>query len=498
MRLFDCNTFAGQSGQPVRKATHNMRLNNRRTGLIDKPVLKARRWPKLAASKTSPALEWMGRVLMPAYLRVVLSFRKIEIRNPEFIVDEMMQLQKKRSRLIVAFRHPSGDDPQLLFHVFENLVPREAKKLKKPLLYQTNIRFVHDYAVGLWGGPVIRFFLPRVGALPVYHGTSDAVSLRHIRGALLDGLCPVGIASEGQISYHSETLPRIEQGTARMGFWCARDIERAGRSEDVRILPVSLHMRYDIRDKWKIASALTRMEQFCGMALGSSRSSEQSLEMLAARTEALDRTLLDIVEAYYREHYGYQPQPEPAGEPEKDARLRRWRALFPVALDLAERLLGIDPKDDGLVQRMYRVRLFAWKGIYPYTELRSSSALEAGLLDRHAGEAWYAMRHMELVDLMSYHDVDYLRDQATGELSFDRIAESVVSFQDLINRLLGGNITTRPDVIRKHAVIIPGACISLTQRYPDYCSNPKRAVQEATDALASSFLNCIEQYKNRT
>jgi hypothetical protein len=470
--------------------------NNRKTGLIETPALIARRWPALAASKISPVSVWLGRCLMPAYLRMVLSFRKIDVRTPEWIVDAMHELQEKRIRLIVAFRHPSGDDPQLLFHVFENLVPRYAKKMQKPLLHRPYLRFIHDYAVGLWSGPLIRFFLPRVGALPVYHATCDTASLGNIRKVLKDGSSPVGIASEGQISYHSESLPRLEHGTARIGFWCVKDMKSASRSEDVLILPISVHLQYDIRDLKKITRALNRMEEFCGMNSRSEDASADTLQALPPRIEALESRILDIVEGYYKKSYGYQAQRTPVmNETEPAARQRRWRALFPIALDIAERLLGIDPQDDSIVQRMYRVRLEAWKGIYPYTGHEMLSRLESGLNDRHAGEAWFAMRHMEFVDLMSYHDVDYMTGENGDDVSFDRIVETVTSFEDLINRLLGGNITNRPHNIRKNAVIVPAPSINLTERLQDYCADPKRTVQETTDALDTSFRECIERYK---
>ncbi len=476
-----------------------MSQTNKNPGLIEKPVFRARRWPRLAASKLSPFYAWVGRCLMPAYLRIVLSFRKIVLRNPELIVDAIQGVQERRTRLIVAFRHPTGDDPQLLFHVFENLVPRCAKKLKKPLAHRPYLRFVHDYAVGLWSGPLIRFLLPRVGALPVYHATCDAASLSDIRSALRDGSSPIGIAPEGQISYHSETLPRIEQGTVRIGFWCVRDIESASRSEEVLILPLSLQMRYDIRDKKKIISALKRMETLCGMESDAGQAFTGSLREFFPRIEALESRLLDIVEGYYISNYGYQAHETPAEkETEPAARLRRWKALFPFALGVSERLLGIDPGSDGVVQRMYRVRLEAWKGIYPYSGIETLSPLEAGLKDRHAGEAWFAMRHMEFVDLMSYHDVDYLAGEDGEDISFDRIAETVVSFEDLVNRLLGGDINHRPHNIRKNAVIVPAPCVNLTKKYQEYCKDPKRTVREVTDTLGESFLDCIKRYKDES
>ena len=213
----------------------------KKSRLVSKPIYKARTRHCLAPSRISAPVVWLGRFLMPVYLRLVLLFKKIEIRNPDKVVEAMKDFQEKRTRLIVAFRHPYGDEPQLLFHVFENMIPRLARKLKIPLKHRPHLRFIHDYAVPLWGGPHIRFLLPRVGAVPVYHAKFEPSSLKNIRNILKDGTCPIGIAPEGQISYHSETLPRIELGTIRMGFWCANDIEKADRPEKVHVLPLSVH-----------------------------------------------------------------------------------------------------------------------------------------------------------------------------------------------------------------------------------------------------------------
>ena len=199
---------------------------------------------RLAPSKISGPLVFLGRYVSWPYLKFALKFQKIEIRNAEAIVQALTEFQQGRTRLIIAFRHPYGDEPQLLFHVFERMLPRCARKLHKPLKARPRMRPVHDYAVALWGDAVIRFILPRVGALPVYHTKIDTESLNAIRRVMRDGPNPLDIASEGQISYHAETLPRIEQGTIRMGLWCARDLEKEGRPEQVMVLPLSVHYRY--------------------------------------------------------------------------------------------------------------------------------------------------------------------------------------------------------------------------------------------------------------
>ena len=452
-------------------------------GLVAKPIAEAQTRKQLAPSQISEPLIFAGRFLMPAYLRFALSFQKIEVRNPEKIIQALRDFQDQKTRLMVAFRHPYGDEPQLLFHVFEYLIPRLAKKLKIPLAQRPRLRLVHDYAVPLWGGAFIRYILPRAGALPVYHVKAEPVSIKNIRSVLRDGTSPLGIAPEGQISYHSETLPRIEQGTVRIGFWCASELKKADRPEKFRILPISVHYRYDRRDQKKIPAALAQLESLCGITSVS--------DDIFPRIEVLENRLLEITEAYYGS-LGYQPQSPIADESKPAAKQRRWEALLPFALEFAENLLGLKCNDDSFVQRMYRVRLEGWDRIYPVKPVETLSPIEAALAHRRTGEAWYAMRHMELFDLMSYYNAEYL----PGDPSFDRIVESVINLQDLAFRLMGGNITTRPNKIRKKAIIVPGHCLDLTERLPDYHKNPKQTARDVTDELAKRFLSCIREYKN--
>lgn len=469
----------------------------RKSGLVSKPIFQAHTRHRLDHSRISAPIVWFGRLLVPAYLRIVLSFQKIEIRNPEKLVEAIKDFREKRTRLIVAFRHPYGDEPQLLFHIFENLIPRYARKLKIQLNHRTHLRLVHDYAVPLWGSALIRFLLPHVGAVPVYHVKSEPKSLQNIRSILRDGLCPIGIAPEGQISYHSEKLPRIETGTIRMGFWCASDIAKANRPEKVLVLPLSVHYQYDMRDMKKINMVLDSIEFLCGIESVPCTSAVTLLSLLP-RIEAIEYRVLGIVEEYYAGTYGYQVQDVLPGESEATARQNRWNALQLIALEIAEHTLGLDPKDDDIVQRMYRIRLEGWNRVCPENYTDRLSPIETALAQRRAGEAWFAMRHMEFVDLMSYHDVEYIKGGQTSGPSFDRIVETVVSLEDLVNRLMGGNITNRSNAIRKKAIIMPANYLDLTERLTDYRKNPKQTVRDTTDELSRRFKDCIRSYKNET
>lgn len=466
-------------------------------GLVAEPIVQARTRHKLAPSKISEPLLWAGRFVMPAYLRLVLCFQSAEVLKPERLVEPARSFQQGHARLIVAFRHPYGDEAQLMFHVFENLLPRAARKLGTPLARRLHLRTVHDYAVPLWSDALVRYLLPRAGALPVYHIKFDADSLSDIRAVLRDSPCPLGLAPEGQISYHSDTLPRIEQGTVRMGFWCARDMARAGRDEPVLVLPLSVHYRYALRDARKVTAVLARLETICGLPAGDRRVPKGPLTALLPRVDALECRLLTMTEAFYAATYAY-PLPADAAEtlPDGAARHARWSALLLFALDVAERALGIDPGASDLVQRMYRMRLECWDRIYPEVPVEALSPLEAAFAHRRTGEAWYAMRHMELVDLMGYHDPEYLTAACPAERFYDRLVESVTTLEDLASRLMGGNIVNRPNRIRKRAYVVPGPCLNLSERLPEYRADARKAAAALTDELSRAFLECIKEYEN--
>ena len=211
----------------------------------------------------------------------------------------------------------------------------------------------------------------------------------------------------------------------------------------------------------------------------------------------IELRLLTKAEAFYAETYGYLSPEANTNQSESEQRKLRWDALLPFALSVAEHMLGIDPGKEDLMQRMYRVRLEGWSRVSPERELIGLSPLELALADRRAGEGWFAMRHMELVDLMSYHDETYLcyDDPAPNK---DRIVESVYTLKDLAARLMGGNISNRPNNIRKKAVVVPGEILNLTALMPQYRENPKQTVRLATETLSQKFIDCIGRYHHET
>ncbi|MFI5367515.1 MAG: hypothetical protein ACHQ1F_00745, partial [Spirochaetia bacterium] len=271
------------------------------------------------------------------------------------------------------------------------------------------------------------------------------------------------------------------------------------------VLPLSVHYRHDESGIGKIERLVAGLERRCGIAPSPSAPAAIPARRadLKKRLVVLDLTLLGMAETVY----GLRPAAgsttaglRAAASPTRDARLA---ALISAALERAESMLGIDGAGAGYggamdtVTRLYRVRQEGWDRIYPDRDLDTMTPLERRLADRCAGEAWYAMRHMETVDLACYLDSDYMEGRPGEDgPSFDRLVECAYSLADLASRLVGGDISDRPNLLRKRAVVMAAEPIDVSARLPDYRRNRKAAVEAVTAAIAGAYEGCIQGYLN--
>jgi len=470
------------------------------------PIIKARYCRPLKASNISPLVLRILRFISPFYLRFGLNFSSIELLDAErqtvnSLVSLWRDFQDGKTRLILAFRHPYGDEPQVFSYLFDVLLKNRARRDGVALRGHPHARFIHGYEVALWGGPLIRWLLPRIGAVPVYHVKADSAGIKAIRGIIRDGPHPIALAPEGQVSYRSETVPRLEAGCAQMGFWCAEELEKDGRDERVCILPLSMHHEFDPRDEKKVEKMVRALEAVCaasspdGQVLPAAALHEQPAAPLHDRLEVLDLQMLAMAEDFYERTYGKRAKVDGHDAQSRDA---RWEALRHIALAEGERALGLTPHaaaDE--IQRVYRLRQECWDRIYSLDPARKISALERAYADRRAGEAWFAMRHMEFVDIAYYLDSDYLAGTAGDPPSFNRIAETVINLTDLAARFAGGNISNRSAVLRKRAVVIAGKPIEIRERMSAYRGNRKQAVDAVTADMKQIFLDCATALRDK-
>ncbi len=413
------------------------------------------------------------------YLRLGLGFRRVAVMHADRLVDAFAEALAGRRRVVLAFRHPYGDEPQLLSWLFASGICREARRLGIRLAHRPHAVFVHGYEVPRWGGAVVRWILPRVGAMPVHHSKLDSAGMARIRSAIEHGAYPVALSPEGQVSYTSDGVPRLEPGVVRLGLQAADRLAEAGRSEHVHILPISVHYHYGEGARSGLLHLIARLERFTGVAAAPGHRSEASRTVVARLGSALEA----IVTSAERE-YGLPRVPEAAT-------VARVEAIVEAALGAGERVLGIGSGPGDPFARLYRIRQIGWDRVYlPADEdPRAMSPLARAIADRRAGEAWYGMRHMELADFALY-----LRSGPPADGAPLRVlVEYAQNLWDFANRLAGGTISGRVEVRPKRAVIIAGQPLDLSDRLAAFRTDRKQATVDALVELEQSYQHCIKE-----
>ena len=457
-----------------------------------RPIVAARKAVLPEEPRTSRVLLSVLGVAAPVYNRFALKLRSLSMIGSERAVSAYEDFQKGKSRLIVAFRHAYGDEPQLTAQTLLSVLPREAKRLGRELPRPTHAHFVHGYEVPLWGGAAIRWLLPRFGAVPVHHAKLDSPSLKRIRGLMTSGSYPLALAPEGQTSYASRSVPRLERGFAHIALWALADLQALGRNETVTVLPLSFHYRYGKEGAKALDRVLSGIESVLGDSAPGVPSAKAAgpVDRLRRAAEALLRSAEGYYEAFHREDHR-RAEPIPLGFPAAAGGLNeRWARVVDAALRAGEGALGLKAEGDA-IERTYRIRHACWDRIYGKTE--EATPLKAALDDRTAGEAWFAMRHMELADLGFYLDFDGI----SADYGTDFLIEGALNFLDAASRLMGGNFSARPVAARRDAVVVAGEPVDMGALASEHGGDRRATAEAALAALNDRYRHCVEEYDRR-
>ncbi|MDR0402481.1 MAG: acyltransferase [Treponema sp.] len=409
------------------------------------------------------------------YLFLVLGIARIVLRGSRHIFEAYQNALSGKSRCIVAFRHPNGGEPQLLMWFILFKLRNLAKKARFRFRRKPHVSFVYGYEVARWGGGIARWIMPNLGAMPVHHAKIDTVGMGRIFKAISDGPYPLAIAPEGQVSYTTESVPRLEQGTVRIGFQAAERISKEGKKCPVEILPVSIHFRYGKMGEWSLARLIKKIERYTGL---------ENREEKAGFTDRLEKARLYILEQNEK-RYGIAVNEEKSFNERIDR-------LIEKALETAEQLLGINRGRQETVDRIYHIRQLCWDRIVlpGKTSLKHMTLVERALADLRAGEAWHAGRHMELVDFIWYFRIPVPSDKAP---LYEKI-EYAQNLWDFANRTMGGAYPNRVlNVHPKRVLIQVAPKIDLSARLAEYKKNKKEAIGKAMDDLVAAFQDCIHE-----
>jgi len=439
-----------------------------------------------------------ARLLLPLWLRQG-GLRAIAVEEIGRLQRAMEQFQAGESRLLLAFRHPSLDDPAVLAHLLWCDLARAGRPAgsRDGRLFQPrpHAQFLYDRGIPLWAGAWMGWLLSHLGGCSIQRSKLDLPALRTARALLLDGPHPFAVAPEGATNGHNEVISRLEPGVAQLALWTADDLDKAGRSEGIQVLPIGVQYSFTESIWPAIEALLSELEAEVGLPPAASHATDP--QQLYGRLFNLAERILSRMETFYREGYQQRslprpPEPvvDPAAAPSEGAlpdtntllgeRLNR---LMESALRVVEQALAVEPHGD-LTERCRRLEQAGWDRLYPSSGANSNgsptpSALERGLAHRLAEETEQHLWHMRIVESFVAVSGRYVKDDPSQE----RFADTLLILWDTLCRIRGGNPERRPRLGPRQAHIRIGEPLAITPRLAAYRADRRGAVAALTTDL---------------
>jgi hypothetical protein len=444
--------------------------------------------------KFNPIVLKIVRLILPFWLKFKTDIKIIRGNKIENLVNLWQQFQAGEIRLMIAFRHPSVNDPLILAHLFWKLLPKAAKQQKIKLNYPIHSHFIYDRGIPLWAGDFIGWLYSRLGGTPIQRGKLDLVGLRSARDIFANSIFPIAAAPEGATNGHNEIISPLEPGIAQFGLWCVEDLKKNDRThQKVIILPIGIQYQY-IDPPWQqLDRLLTQLEIDCGLV---SKEADRKPEINAPDVTKLYQRLYDLgeyllgaMEYFYREFYHRQIEIIPTNGVTDNQRLAmRLQNLLDAALQVAEEYFHVSPKGTK-VDRCRRLEQAGWDYIYrdDFKDLSKVSAVTKGLGDRLAIEAEMRMWHMRIVESFVAVTGYYVKENPTVE----RFAETTLLLWDLVRRIEGNNPLNKPSLGKQKVSITIGDAINISDRAADYKSNRKQSIERLTKDLQTALESFI-------
>lgn len=455
----------------------------------------------------NPPVWKIGQLILPHWMRWRVGITDFQVENAEQLVEVYQQFQAGKVRFLLAFRHPSPDDPFCLMRLLMDELPQVARQMGATLRPPTHTHFIYDRGIPLWAGKFVGWLFSQLGGIPVRRGKIDLVSLRSVRDLFVNGQFPLAAAPEGGTNGHSELVSPLEPGIAQFGFWCAEDLRKADRSEEVLIVPLGIQYRF-VEAPWRsLEQLLLALEVDSGIhqtadvpSLGLQNGLEPTSEqqtILYQRLLGLGEHLLSLMEQFYNTFYHqslnrHQTAPIDVAaipgdlSPADDNQLAtRLQALLNSALTVAEDFFNIPPKGT-VTDRCRRLEQAGWDRIFreDLKPIEQLAPIEKGLADRIAEEADLRIWHMRLVESFVSVTGHYVKEKPTAE----RFAETLLLLEDMVTRLKGKSPTeTTPKLGARAVQLVVGTPISVSDRWNSYKASRRQAVATLTQDLQAAL-----------
>lgn len=422
------------------------------------------------------------RPLMPTWTAAKTNLAEVEARNVETLAKLYHEFEAGKTRLILAFRHPSVSDPYVLSHLLWRDLPQKAREMGLSV-GTTHAHFIYDRGIPLWAGSYLGWLFSKLGGVPIQRGKLDLQALKTARKLLLEGQFPLAAAPEGGTNGHNEIVSPLEPGVAQLAFWCAEDLRAQGRDDSVMILPVGIQYRY-VDEPWDALDRLIgQLEVDTGLA------HSDKLERYG-RLYRLAEHLLTLMEGYYEAFYGVRfESSETAGASEMAATpneqlARRLRFLMDEALQVAERHFGLRAKGE-IIDRCRKVEQAGWDRIFR-GETQEYSPVAMGLANRIAEEANLRMWHMRLVESFVAVTGHYVKERPSA----DRFAETTLLLRDMVAKIKG-EAASYPQLGKQQAIVTVGEPMCVDERLEAYRQKRRGAIAALTKDLQNNMKSLI-------
>ena len=271
----------------------------------------------------------------------------------------------------------------------------------------------------------------------LFRSGSNRNGLDILRKQMQEGLFPIALAPESQVTYHMYACSPLAPGVASLALWGEHD------DKSVVVIPVAIGYRHSDEGDTFIRSSLQRWETLTGMVL----TDREHAPVLTLLLEATEKTV-SMLESWYDMEI----------LTEKRSTRQRVLDICERAMRKAEQLAKVEPEGN-LLDRLFRIRYRGVEAIHPHHfDPRELPPLGRSLADFSALEAHVYLRHSQLVDVFQYLDPAYI----DAPCSEGRACEYVLNLLDVINRLQGGNVNTRFSPAKKEALVSIGTPVQIS------------------------------------
>ena len=470
--------------------------------LVTPPEYRAQPKLEFIPQRVNPLILRLAVLVLPILLRFRLrpwlpaGIAEVKVTNGETLAKFYQQFQAGKNRLLFAFRHVEVDDPLSLMYLFTRTLPRTARKLDISLQYPFYSHFMYDRGMTMWAGKWLGWVFSRLGGISIHRSKRlDREVIRTLRDLLVNGKMPMLIAPEGATNGHSEVVSPLEPGTAQLGIWCAEDLQKANRDEEVFIIPISIRYYYVTSIWLNLDRLLSKLEADCGLPVQRIGKSADEIheDIFYQRLLDLSNYVITQMEGFYGHFYNCQFPDSHSGETSEEALVIRLHRLLEQALQVCEQYFHI-PSLGTIIDRCRRIEEAGWNRIYrrDIADIQTLSPFERGLADWMAHESTIRMRHMRLVESFVAVTKNYVLEKPSPE----RFAETTLIIFDAIARIKGIKVPRRPRLGWRKPQLTIGTPISVTEYWlncqRDSPKEHRQAMKQAVTDLTAELQIALE------